>query len=413
MFTRRDALATGAAAAFAAFGQSARAEPASEAQEASRLLHMEGRYLPLLLNTRERPQDLGAGFAQQYAAFVGDEATALKQAAVSVELPPLPADARAADAVERIVEASRGRRVVMLNEAHVCSRHRSFLAQVLRALKPAGFTHLAAEDFLHSTDPTAPDIRKFAAGGRLVPGMGYYQRDPVYAEAVREAAELGYRFVPYEARRDQKDDKDVGDQQVVRREEAQANNLIANLLTPEPAARVLVYVGYSHLREAPDPLGRSWFAARLTAKTGIDPLTIGQSITGSFAPHGRDSALTAVVLELFNPKGSIMVEGSTMAERMASDLAVFHPALPDVEGRPGWLAADPKRRLVRVALPALRGPVIVQAMHAGDRSDAVPADQYLPADGAREAVLLLRPGPYEIRLETREGFQPLRNLTVG
>lgn len=411
MFTRRAMIAAGAAAW--ATATRTRAETLSEAEKATALFHEEGRYLPLLLNTRERPADLGEGWAQQYAALVGDEAGALKMAAPKRALvDPLPPDATAADAIERIVAASEGRRVVMLNEAHVASRHRSFLAQVLRALRPAGFTHLAAEDFLHSTDPTAPDIRKLVAGGRLIRGSGFYQNDPVYAEAIREAAELGYRFVPYESRRDQRDDQDDGAARIVRREEAQADNLIANLLKPEPNARVLVFVGYSHLREAPDTSGNVWFASRLKTKTGIDPLTIGQSMTGSFAPHGANHPLTTAVLERFQPRRSIVVENSQFAVSMGSDLAVFHPTLPDVEGRPGWLAADPMRRRATVALPARKGPFLVQARYAGDAPDAVPADQYLPPEGARQAVLLLRPGRYEVRLETLEGFQPLQDLTV-
>lgn len=409
MLTRRMALAAGAA--LAATGSRAMADMGPE-NPITQFLR-QGRYLPLLLQTRAKPEEHGAGFNQQYASFVGDEATALTQAGPTADFGPLPSDARAVDAIARIVEAARDRRVVMLNEAHICSRHRSFLAQVLRALRPMGFTHLAAEDFLHSTEPGRPDITRFTAGGKLVAGSGFYGRDPVYAEAIREAADLGYRFVPYEIRSDQRgEDTDGEDAQIARREEAEADNLIANVLKPDPSARVLVHVGYSHLREAPDSKGRTWFASRLKAKTGIDPLTIGQSMTGSFAPHGRDNALTTAVLGRFRPTSSIVVEGSVMADQMGSDLAVFHPSLPDVAGRPGWLAADPKRKAATVRLPAVSGPFIVQAIHAGEPEHCIPADQYLPAQGAREATFFLRPGPYEVRLETPSGFQPLQKLVV-
>lgn len=408
MPTRRMAMATGLA--WAAIGTPALAAEAPDNRVTQFM--SAGRYLPLLLQTRTSPEQHGAGFNQQYASLVGDEATALAAAAPTADLGTLPPDARAVDAIARIVDAARDRRVVMLNEAHNCSRHRSFLAEVLRALRPLGFTHLAAEDFLHSTDPTAPDIRKLTVGGRLIPGSGFYQRDPVYAEAIREAADLGYRFVPYESRNDQRRAEDDQDAQIARREEAQADNLIANVLKPDPAARVLVYVGYAHLRETPDSRGARWFASRLAGKTGLDPLTIGQSITGAFKPHGRDNALTSAVLERFAPTASIVVEGSVLAERMGSDLAVFHPPLEDVAGRPGWLAADSGRKAVTVPLPAVRGPFLVQAIHAGEPEVCIPADHYPPPDGAREATFFLRPGPYEVRLETQEGFQPLQKLSV-
>jgi hypothetical protein len=114
--------------------------------------------------------------------FIGDEAAALASAGMGpVDDAPLPADATAQDALAAIVEAARDRRVVMLNEAHVASRHRGFLARVLRALRPLGFDVLAAEDFLNDRGSGAPDVRTYKAGEALNPSLGFYLHDPVYA----------------------------------------------------------------------------------------------------------------------------------------------------------------------------------------------------------------------------------------
>jgi hypothetical protein len=158
--------------------------------------------------------------------------------------------------------------------------------------------------------------------------------------------------------------------------------------------------------------------ARFAALAGIEPLTIQQDATGSFAPHAPDSPATAAVLARFQPKRSIAVfdaQGVALNSRaLVCDLTVFHPSLPDVEGRPGWLARAERRSRVQVSLPALaaEGYVLAQALHAADPDPAIPADQYLLAKGAHEAIFHLRPGRYRVRLETPEGFTSVGEVSA-
>lgn len=408
MLTRRATL-IGAAAALAS--------PAiAQSPDAMDLFYRDARYLPRWLELR----DTDDGMAKQYAAFVGDERRALVQASYG-QAWGLGADARATPALEAIAAASEGRKVVMLNEAHVASRHRGFLIQVLRRLRPLGFTHFAAEDFLHSLDPNSPSLRNFTPGTPLAPDGGFYRHDPVYAEAIREAAELGYGFIPYEQRNDQDDPADLSElDRIARRETAQAENFAANALAAFPDGRFIVHVGYAHLREFNDAGQSMWFAERLRGLTGLDPLTIEQSTTGSFAPHGTDSALAQAVLARFAPRESIVVQQENQrllgAASIYADLHVFHPPTPDVEGRPGWLAADPHRRMVRVR-ERVRGapdaPVLLQAIPAYEGERAIPSDHVLIERDVRETHLLLRPGRYRLRLEALEGFRQLREIEVS
>lgn len=413
--TRRD-MAAGLAGAAAlpglAWGQAAALQPTGPSPQTS--LFLSGRYLPAWRAIQASPTDTSL---QQMASFVGEEAIALKSAAQGPsDDPPLAAEATAQDAVAAIVEAARDRRVVMLNEAHVASRHRHFLARLLRALRPLGFEILAAEDFLNSRSPGAPDVRTFKAGTALNPAFGYYLHDPVYGEAVREAADLGYRLAAYEQRQDQRRAGETGAAGIARREPAQAENFIADVLTPNSNARVLVHCGYAHLRKTPDHRGLLWFAAQLREKAGVDPLCVSQAYTGSFGPHAADAPMTTAVLERFKPADSIVVRGPdgwVGAFRAGADLAVFHPPVADVAGRPGWLAADPTRRRLEVDLPGPRGTaVIVQAVHAAEPDLAIPADQQVAAPHAMSAVLFLRPGDYRLRLETDAGFVALKTVTV-
>ncbi len=380
------------------------------------LIFEQGRYLPFWQSLQEGTADPRAGPPEQFAAYLGEESVALARAAKqqnpTLSLPP--EDLKATDAVKRIVAAAKGRRVVILNEAHVCSRHRAFLAHLLKALRPEGFTHLAAETF--GNEPNVPNVSALTAGSSFDPSMGTYTLDPVLAESVRQSLDLGYRLVSYEIRSDQRDPaKKTKAESIAQRDGAEAANLAA-ILAANPKARLLVYVGYSHLREGLDDEGASWMARRLKDLTGIDPLTVSQSRTGSFGPHAPDGPLTQEVLARFKPQRPIIVEtdaGVCIGAGMdTADLAVFHPALPDQFGRPGWLAAAPGRRRVTIPLPPFEGQALVQAFHAADPAASVPADQYLPPAGAKEANFLLRPGRYRLRLETLAGLTTLGEASI-
>ena len=422
--TRREFMAAGAVATLAP-GFIRVDEPPVTAEG---LMVREGRYLPrwieLLDDAGERERViamLGPQQAEhvgmlmrdgksQYASFLSEERVALEGAGFSAITPDPAADLEAIDAIDAIVEASRGHRVVMLNEAHVASRHRALLGRLLPRLKAEGFTHLAAEAFDEGVTRLAPeDPLRFQ--------HGWYLRDPVFAEAVRQARELGYSLVAHEQRDDQRSaEPGLSNAATVVREQAQADNLRA-ALEADPEMRVLVFVGYGHLREMGPP-----FAARLKHDTGIDPLTIGQSQTGAWGPHTEDAPPVVALLERFQPTapvilvaaGSKPASAATDADltQEGADLLVLHPALPDVEGRPGWLAADPARRPLRVDIPSGSGPRLLQAIPAGEPDPAIPADQFLVADAGGPATLFLRPGPYRLRLETPTGFTPLTVVEV-
>jgi len=288
MFTRRS-LGLGAAAALLAPHVVRAQTPVAPQQR----LWLEGRYLPYYLELQAKAAGGDAAaksMLSQYAAFLGDEATALgmreRPRDPTASLPDL-TGAEARDAMEAILERAADARVVILNEAHNVSGHRGFAARVMRALRPLGFDVFAAETFGPPQPVPSPDIAGYRPGAPFHASYGYYTFDPVYAETVREAARLGYRFAAYEQAWDQNAPDDApAFEQIARREQAQADNLVHRVLEPDPSARVFVFCGYSHAMEKPGQ-GGAWFAARLKEATGIDPLTIEQS--GNWPPRGRST----------------------------------------------------------------------------------------------------------------------------
>lgn len=414
MWTRRGlGLATGAFGAVTALG--ARAQEA--VTPAQRFLQ-EGRYLPQYLDLKAKAaagEPAAGDMLSQYASFLGDEQTALalseKPPHASLQRPDLEG-AESRDALAAIIEGASRTSVVILNEAHNISAHRSFAGRVARALRPLGYNWFAAETFMSRQPDPAPSISLYRAGMPFIADFGWYSRDPVYAETVREAARLGYQFRDYEQAWDQRaPEGSEWEAEIAARETAQADNLIAHILQPHPGAKVFVFVGYSHAMEKPGR-GGTWFAARLKEKTGIDPLTIEQSSNWPALNPAHDAPHVAAVLERFAPTDSIVVskDGLSIGSRNYGgqmDLSVFHPRRSEVAGRPGWLAADPLRVPFEVTVPAFEGPALLQAMRAAEGPAGVPADHLLLTDGQTRATLMLQPGVYALRLETTAGIQPV------
>lgn len=395
------------------------------ALEASRLLQEEGRYLPLL-------RELQAGLTQnpslrdplaQLLAMTGDEAGAFsgwqRPFPTGIDL----AAAAMEEALEAILGAAKHRQIVILNEAHNISRCRAFAEALMTRLHAEGFTHFAAETFSSTARSGADaEITALNQGAPLTARTGWYVADPVYAEMIRAARALGYHFAAYEMRPDQLFAPEASPgQRIEVREDAEANNFIANILAREPKARVFVYCGYDHVLKAEMHNHELWFAARLKAKSGIDPLCIGQAWAAPPPVGQPEDPGLAALLDQFRPSTPVILRdhaGAPLifsASRKALDFEVIHPRLNDVSGRPGWLAAAPGRKESRFKLneiaPAgalLRAVPQAEAVLPG----AVPADQYPALAEAREAVFFLKPGTYEIQIEEEDGKRELGPLTV-
>lgn len=413
MLTRRAFAASGLAAA----AVPALAEAAPPVETSLTLFQQHNRYVPLWRwhDQLRTAQERTAQATVQFMALIGNEAGALTDYPQEA-VPPLDGWA-AVDALDAIAERARDARMVIINEAHNTSGHRSFVAQVLRRLRPMGFNWYAAETF---TRNGPVDLAAWKAGDPIHPWMGYYTKDPVYAELVREAGDLGYRLVDYEADEHQYvlPSTAPGADLIAEREEAQATNLIERFLTPNPRGRVIVHCGFSHAAEA--PVGRlTWMAARLKAKSGVDPVTVEQAFSWSGKEPGGDPSLTRAVRKRFGGGTPLAVarDGVFLVNPPYGglmDIGVVHPDYRGVEGRPGWLAADPARRRHPLRLPRpAKAYTLLQAIPAHEPDPAVPSDQYPLPVGERDGVLWLRPGRYRLRLETLEGYEPLGEAVVG
>lgn len=305
------------------------------------------------------------------------------------------AEARAEDAIEAIVSEARKHRIVILNEAHHVPLHRAFAMRLARELRKIGYTWLAAETFENTP------FEK----GYLALSDGYYSREPVFGNFLRDAAADGWKMAQYEPFDQQA--SDTFEQQIERRECGQARNLVERIFAKDAAAKVFIYVGYGHLAEMPrvgNGVGTAMMAAQLKHLTGLDPLTVDQTTMMAHSQpeaelpiYGKAVAREArrAPFVLRAPAGGYEVFGSM---RHKADMQVVHPryGMDPATGRPAWLQslAGFKPSAVVQELQPGAGAQWVFAQIAGQPADSVAADVVKLEAGKPAPQFMLPPGTF-------------------
>jgi hypothetical protein len=314
----------------------------------------------------------------------------------------------ARDAVTAIVEAARDRQIVILNEAHHISRHRAFALLLARELRKAGFQYLACETFTPNLDAEAMRTRQYPTQQD-----GYYTKEPLFGDFVRESLRLGYVPVPYEYSGRPTPGGSAADS-INAREAGEAANLM-ELFKKDPAARVFIYVGFSHLmkkaqqRPAEPNLTVEWMARRLQALSGIEPLTIDQVSMTDPEPGSLNAALLQRVFST-NLTGSpvLVLRNKESAKHLVlgtyagdADLQIFHAPTRTSDRRPDWLAMNGYRHPHPIPAELLpkSGRRLVQAFSEDERESPIAMDQLLVEAGQPIPVFMLPPGKYRYTVE--------------
>jgi hypothetical protein len=291
------------------------------------------------------------------------------------------------DAIREIVARAARTNIVIINEAHTMPRDRAFALEVARALRPLGYNILAAETFAnHPGRDGTPLDERLARDGYARLDTGYFTLDPVFGDFVRQALAMGYRPVAYESTNHRPDLP--MHEQIAAREQEQAENLVERIFRGNAHAKVLIHVGYHHVLEAPfdggDGRAEEWMAARLKRLTGIDPLTIEQTLFNETVPT-MVAHRNLLAPRMGRRPVVLYLDGRPLVEAFppgSVDLQVIHPPLRLVRGRPDWLWRIGRRpvRVPRALLPGA-GRRLIQAFRASEAADAVPLDQIVVEAG--------------------------------
>jgi hypothetical protein len=336
----------------------------------------------------------------QSEIWLGDHAAALREIGQcwgrwSDSAYTIPTGARTTDALSLIAAAADTARVVMVNERHHAASDRLLTLELLPVLWQKGYRYFAAEAF--DWHDSSLNQRPYAASG----ATGGYVDEPVFGEIVREARRLGFTLVPYEMEPAQDAPSDSLNSQQ-RRDRAQARNLNDRIFRVDPNAKVLVHAGYAHIKERADS---TWspMAAYLRALTGIDPVTVDQTMLAEMSEPAKEHpayrALQAA--GLVNTKPVILVDRAGKPLGPASfdvDFQVVTPRTLYERGRPAWMRLGTRRRAVDVAIPECATRLcIIEARLASDGVDAVPLDR-MEAQTASVTMFLPPNVPTTIRV---------------
>jgi hypothetical protein len=332
---------------------------------------------------------------------------------------PLGAGYTLKPADEVILEMAKTRKAVFFNEAHSAPITRTLTIEMLPKLREMGFDYFAAET-LYDTDH---DLQK---RGYPTPKSGFYVNEPLYGEMVRTALKLGFKVIAYDV-----ENAGVGDE----RERAGAEKLYKDVFRKDPNARLVVNAGFAHVQKSGRYLRGSSMGEFFKQVSGIDPLTIEQTMMMQHGRANQDHPYFAdIVQHLKFTKPSVFVAADGKAWTLKPDkydMSVIFPTYAVIKTRPNWLVLGGERIAYPIASESCRNqfPCMVEAYYTNESDDAVAADRALlnmidtqAAEDTRiqngmvqsQNRLFLRPGAYHLKVTDKNNRQiSARDITIG
>ncbi len=301
--------------------------------------------------------------------------------------------------------------VVMINEAHHVPSHRAFAINLLDELHRQGFRHIAFETLY------AKDTALLKQRGYPVHESGFYQKEPLFGELMRQALKKGFTLLAYESEVKCTPSPAKDPRYCNRfRDSIQAQNL-ARWIQKNPEQKLFVYAGYSHVYENTED---TWIrmAEFFRQFTGINPLTIDQEHMSERTDSSMEDQRYRAVTLMKNIQAPMVayVEDTIWSYSSKVDITVFHPrylnktsALPHYQvkhKRPDFYMLHNQRKPILITKEATRtrfssellpaNTSMIQAFYQKEEGNRIPADVVELQKDQAEAILYLYPGAYEI-----------------
>lgn len=290
------------------------------------------------------------------------------------------------DAKKYILENCIDKKVVMINESHNKPLHRAFEASLLDEFYALGFRYLAMETLNIYPNASLKQVNILT---------GHYTCEPIGGELVRKAIQLGFILVPY--------DDSVYQHSINQREYTQAEN-IHRILQKDPSAKILVLAGDRHIEETATSKERIPMAAYFKNISGIDPLTIDQTLFTEQSISEYGSAIYQYYTKknaFINPVVVLKTDAkSDSSDQKLFDIYVMHPLTKYRNGRPTWNSINGLRKEVAVQ-PIFQTLFFVQAFYEKEYQEKlvgrlVPADQTYNSAPDGYNYLYLQKGKYHL-----------------
>lgn len=233
----------------------------------------------------------------------------------------------AQDAAQYIIQKSENQQVVMFNEAHSSGQQRAFMREILRGLYDKGFRHLALEAL------NVDSINERGYPLRIKNGI--YTNEPTFGQMLREAKTIGFQLYGYE------NDLTCLEKDCRNFREARQTENLKKILDKDPNAKIIVWAGHGHIYENNDT---SWqkMAFRFKKITGIDPLTIEQTVLREYSTEANSPGTWKAALKKWQFKNPIIVTAMDTVFVVPSmvgkvDIQVFFPRTEYPHDYPNWM----------------------------------------------------------------------------
>ncbi len=228
---------------------------------------------------------------------------------------------------EHIISEAAHRKVLMINEAHSTTYHRLFVKSLLKDLYAQGYRVLALEALNYTKDPYTS--LKHAADS------GYYTKEPLFGDMIREALELGYKLYGYEPQMAQYAHSG-------NRDSLMAVNL-ESVERESNGEKIIVYAGHGHISKKSPRSMYTYFKALSES----EPLVVSQTRYAQMVLPGYEKPLYRTLCNKASPEG-LPLSFSEKTDGADSDIYVIHPRVSYLDGRPEYLISVGNRKLKKV-----------------------------------------------------------------
>ncbi|WEK19633.1 MAG: hypothetical protein P0Y49_00495 [Candidatus Pedobacter colombiensis] len=296
-------------------------------------------------------------------------------------------------AIPYIINLAKGRRVVMINENHYIPKHRILTYNLLQQFYDIGYRYLALEAL------TPGDTISLKRDKSSI-----YANEPNMANLIREALRLGFQLIAYESEDNTPENPNFSSHRRNMRELLQARNLY-QIIVKDPQAKILVHAGVAHIWEQATTNKGMYMAEYFKVISGIDPLTINQSVLHDeefTARLDRSLALKSTGMP-FVVLDSLNLPDVSEADRKGNyDLLVAWPTPENRFGRSDYMLQKTGTKINMIDLKESDAGNLLQVFKYED-DNGIPVDQFRITAGVKRGATALPSGKYQIQLVNNNG----------
>jgi hypothetical protein len=299
-------------------------------------------------------------------------------------------------AIHQILKKAETHQIVMINEAHDRSQHRVLTYRLLDGLWKQGFRYIAAESLNNNAS-------KKIKNGYITSKAGYYTQEPIFANLILKAKEMGFEIISYDNYKPKKLNT------IEERETNAALSIKEKIFDKNPKAKVLIHVGYAHISED------KWLASKLKKIIGLETLTVDQTTrieqSNELYEHPTYT-MAAKNRKIKTPFVFFNNEKVWSSNPNKWDISVLWPRTTYQQGRPSWAALGRSQHNVTPSDCKDKFPCMFEVFKFNN-ADEVPIDRIIVSSSKDKKSVFLSKGDNIIVITGSDGKLITKTIISG